>query len=466
MRTVVSITPLPLSRDSRTFKQGGTVARCGFESIVLEMGKSEFDVELAFEVRSLLQKNRFSSVPDNRSRDEFTTSHPLSLPSPTRGRGLFGSNSLTHPNSPPANVSRGTPNSRSVREIFVASCRRLLRPVKLLIGPILRRYRFIREWLKYVIPVIRHAPRADLYYLHSFRQFPAVYCLCKRHGASFIYDAHDFYPSVYDEHGFPFKSRFYGFLERLCIKKAAAVVTVSEGVAELQNRRYGCRPIVIRNCHDARFDRRPAACLREQLRLSPKAFLLVAVGRPKVGRATQEAIDAMRLLPDDVHLAFLGNGYEHYPQKLRGIELEKRVHFLRAVKPHEVVPFISDADAAPILYFAASDAYLPSLPNGFFQSVAAGLPLLYPELPEMVRIAEQYNLGIPIDPRSPQSIADAVMILRNDRDELRRYRENATRARSALSWENEETILEDLLHQLLPADGQPRAVSAALVLEE
>ena len=35
----------------------------------------------------------------------------------------------------------------------------------------------------------------------------------------------------------------------------------------------------------------------------------------------------------------------------------------------------------------------------FFQPIAAGLPVLYPELPEIRRIAEQYELGVPIDPQ-------------------------------------------------------------------
>lgn len=318
----------------------------------------------------------------------------------------------------------------------------------------LRRYRVLRECLAYVVPVLRSAPRADVYYLHSFRQFPAVFLLCKRYGAHYVYDAHDFYPSIYEEKNqyFSFKRKLYGFLERSCIKRAAAVVTVCDGVAELQRERFGCDPIVVRNLHDPRSDRRPKASLREQLHLPAQAFLLVAVGRPKAGRATQEAIEAMRLCPREVHLAFVGNGYEDYSTDVREPDIAARVHFVSAVKPQEVVPFICGADAAPILYFAADDNYRNCLPNGFFQSIAAGIPILYPDLPEIRRIAEAHRLGLPIDPRSPDSIADAVNRLWNDREEWKRLRDNVLRAGTALSWENEERIIEDLLQRVLSND--------------
>ena len=299
-----------------------------------------------------------------------------------------------------------------------------------------------------------HAPAAALYILHSPLQFPAVFLLCKRHRARFVYDAHDFYTrmlepeelTAVEEH---WKQDFYRRIETLCARHAAAVVTVNEGIAGLLREAFGRAPIILRNCHDERLDIAPATDLRSTLGLSVDDFLLVTVGQAKEGRAFQEAISALAEVPASVHLAAVGRHYESHLNAIRQLGLEDRVHLVTPVKPYEVVPFIRSADASLILYYARTPAYLYSLPNSFFQSIAAELPLLYPELPEIKKLAEEYQIGIPIDPRDPRSIQDAVRQLLDDPEKIRGFRGNLQRAKQELSWEREESVLRDLLAKLL-----------------
>ena len=79
------------------------------------------------------------------------------------------------------------------------------------------------------------------------------------------------------------RNRMRPFLNRLedrLVAEAAAVVTVSDGIAELMERTFGRRPVVIRNCHDERLDR--AACARSADSIGPD------VGR--IGSASSSAI--------------------------------------------------------------------------------------------------------------------------------------------------------------------------------
>jgi glycosyltransferase involved in cell wall biosynthesis len=270
----------------------------------------------------------------------------------------------------------------------------------------------------------------------------------------FIYDAHDFYRRIEEsEEHLPVEERWmksvYAKVESLCVRKAAAVVTVSEGVAELHREAFGCQPVIIRNCQDPRLDRSPPQTLRRLLGLSDDEFLLVTVGQAKAGQALSEAFDAMRLLPDRVHLALVGARYEQHLEEIRGKGLEGRVHPVPPVKPYEVVPFIQSADAALILYYPRSVNYAYCLPNGFFQSVTAELPLLYPELREIKRVAEQYNLGIAIDPRSAESIRSGVAELLTDQEKLLTFKRNLRAAKHELSWEKEEILLKDLISKII-----------------
>ena len=415
--TVVSVTPIRIRADSRSFKIAATIARFGYCSVVVEGERSDLDeAHLPFRLRSL----GWTLAADGIQVDA--------------AKVLLNRNLV-----------------RTIRKAWMAMRDRL--PL-FLIFPFLLRY-VQRD----IILPLYCTPKASLYYVHGLSFFPAVSLLCTRYRASLIYDAHDFYggmQSPAETSRLNFSRRwimaFYRHLESRLVDTAAAVVTVSDGVAKLEERAFGCHPIVVRNCHDARLDQEPPMNLRQVLGLSSDQFILVALGNAKKGAAIQEALDAMEELPAHVHLVFVGRYFEPIIKSIRSRHLENRVHVVPPVKPFEVVPFIRSGDASIILYYPRSADYVNSLPNRFFQPLAAELPLLYPELPEIRRIAEKYDIGIPIDPQNPRSIGNAVMKLLNDPNLVARYEKNLRVARDELSWEKEETILRNLISATLLQD--------------
>jgi glycosyltransferase involved in cell wall biosynthesis len=316
--------------------------------------------------------------------------------------------------------------------------------------------RHVRDYtLVHVFGPLRCTPKASLYYLHSFYQFPAVYLLCLWHRARFVYDAHDFYSDMHDHAALSSYWRtwvlpFEGLIERACVSRAAAVVTVNDGIAKLIKQRFGRTAVVLRNAHDPRFEKSVEATIKDVVRIGSGEFLIVCVGQFKVGMAVEEAVRAIAFLPKRYHLAFVGGGYRSCAAHLAR-EMSDRVHFLPPAEPAQVVPFIRSADAGIVLYQPLSMNLRNCLPNGFFQPVAAGLPVLYPELPEIRRIAEQYELGVPIDPRDPASIAAGACRLAEDRTLTVRLKSNIEKCRGMLSWEHEEQQLRQLLATLAGA---------------
>jgi glycosyltransferase involved in cell wall biosynthesis len=315
--------------------------------------------------------------------------------------------------------------------------------------------RYVYDHLvRYGLQTFLATPKASLYYLHAFNQFPAIYLRSRFHQAPYVYDAHDFYMGIEDGRGCGWLDRrlrlpWERWLEAACIRHAAAVITVSEGVAALQGRAFGCRAAVIRNCEDRRLQRAPSRRLRETTAVEPTDFLFVVVGHAKPGQAIPQLLEAMKGTPARVHVALVGMGYERFAEQIRALDLEMRVHLVPPVRPFEVVSFIEGADASLVLYYARSTNYEYCLPNGFFQAIAAGLPLLYPELREVAKLATAFRLGIPIDPRSPASIAEGMLTFLRRPDWVSAYRRNAERARDTLSWEREEEVLRGLLARTL-----------------
>ncbi len=418
MQTVVSITPTKVEADSRTFKQATSMKRFGFCSIVVEGEASQIDsVDLPFELRTI------SDIPPQ-------SSHALSY---------SGFENTMH-----GIYIRVKTVFRKLHEILPSPVRELLEFVLFI------KYYFNRFFL---LP-IRFIPRASLYYMHSPVFIPAVYCLSKRYNVPIIYDAHDFYTGIEkSSERSRFERRwidpFYEKIEKFCMSRAEAVVTTSEGFAMLQEQAFGIRSIVIRNCQDSRLEKSPRQHLRQLVGLSLNDFLLVTIGQAKKGMAVREVFEALLQLPSWVHLALVGRNQDQYLEDIGSSGMEKRIHVVQPVKPFEVISFVKSADASLIPYYARSLNYENFLPNGFFQSIGAELPILYPELREIRKLAEAYELGIPIDPLDPGSIVKAVRKLIDDPGLRLRYRENVRRAREDLSWEKEEIVLQDLILKVL-----------------
>ncbi len=410
MRVVASVTPLAVERDSRTFRQAATVARLGYRSVVIEGGASRLDrADLPFELRSLGGRDAAS------------------------GPGAVG-------------PGRGLPT-----EGLTGKLARRLRQFLARVPGV--GYAVDHVYL-YGLRTFLATPKAALYYLHAFNQFPAIRLRCRIHGSRYIYDAHDFYSGIEEARDLGWTDRMFRlpwerWLERRCVRQAAAVVTVSEGVGALQHLAFGCQPVVVRNCEDRRLQRVPCRALREEAGVNPTDFLFVVVGHAKRGQAIPELLEALTATPANVHVALVGLGYGQFAAPIRARGLEARVHLIPPVKPFEVVPFIADADASLLLYYPRSANYLHCLPNGFFQAIAAGLPFLYPDLPEVQKIAREHDLGMLIDPLSPASITDGIVAFVQQPERVSAYRRNAERAREILSWEHEERALAAVLDQAL-----------------
>ncbi|MBV8890348.1 MAG: glycosyltransferase [Alphaproteobacteria bacterium] len=402
----VSLTPLPLEADSRAFRIATTLAEAGFRSIVVEGRASErrfWDASL--EVRALA-----ASRPDVKVRHAAMDG---------LREGRLG---------------------RSGEEALYVGFR-------------------VREWARRrrARPQI---PAAELYYLHSFELHRAVAPLAASCGARLVYDAHDFYRGILPPERQPSFDRrwlrpFLDGLEDRLVAAADAVITVSDGVAALMERTFGRRPAVIRNAHDERLDRPVARDLRASLGLAPTDRLCVVVGNCKPGMTIRAAADAFSLLPEHFHLAFVGRGYEGEAAWLASHPAAARVHFGLVVAPNEVVPYIRSADLGLVLYQPCSENYRYALPNGFFQVLAAGLPIVRGRLPEIESLLGERRIGICIDRLEPTALAAAI----EQTAMAGGWRGAAARLAGELSWQNEAVRLRRLIEGLFPAAPGSRAVA-------
>jgi glycosyltransferase involved in cell wall biosynthesis len=404
-RVAVSLTPVSLDADSRAFRIAGSLADAGFRSVVVE-GRASSDRFWgeAIEVRSIGGRNAVSAVPAR-----STTPYRRALGALRGGRlGPLGEQALY-------------------------------------LG--FRGY----DWWQHCRRPSQLLPAAELYYVHSFELYRAVAPLAARFEACVIYDAHDFYRGIepiecqrsFDRHCLrPFLDR----LEDRVVDSADAVVTVSEGVADLMERGFGRRATVIRNCHDERRDRAVVPPLRRVFGLSAENQLCVVVGNYKPGMAVSVAADALGLLPERFHLAFLGRGYEAMAAKLRSHPAGNRLHFGHFAAPDAIVPSIRSADIGLVIYDVYSENYRCALPNGFFQILAAGLPIVRAPLPEIEATIGHHPVGVCLARLDAAALAQAIARCADDTKTLRA---NAAALAHELRWETEAARLRRLVDSLI-----------------
>jgi glycosyltransferase involved in cell wall biosynthesis len=408
----VSLTPVSLDADGRAFRIAGSLADAGFHSVVVEGRRSSDrywgDV---LEVRSV-------------ARPSWLSAAPMATESPFR-------RSLTA-------LRDGRLGSAGERVMYLG----------------FRGY----DWWKHCREPGRLLPQADLYYVHSFEMYRPVAALAARFGARVIYDAHDFYRGIAPperQRSFD-RNRLRPFLDRLedrLVAMADAVVTVSEGVAQLMERTFGRGIVVIRNCHDERWDRAGVPPLRTDLGLSAEDRLCVVVGNCKPGMAVSVAADALALLPEQFHLVFLGRGYEAVAAKLLDHPAAPRLHLGRFVAPDAIVPVIRSADMGLMLYEPYSENYRCALPNGFFQIIAAGLPIVRAPLPEIEATIGRRPVGVCLDRLDAAGLAQAITYCADDAKALGA---NAVALAQQLRWETEAARLHRLIDSMV---AQPMRAS-------
>jgi glycosyltransferase involved in cell wall biosynthesis len=397
---IVSVTPTAVGRDSRTFRHAASIARLGYESIVFEGMPSQQGAALRFQLLSFEEHhlNR-TGVLDR-----------------LRGFLLMGMLELTR---------------------LILGRRPAINPVA-----------YVRAaWMTW-----HQLPAADLYYLHAPHQFLAVALKSWRLGSRFIYDAHDAYhlPELFSSRRDRILTRVFARIERRCVRSAAVFSTATPRLARILEQRYGRTPTAVLNMSDPRLDEPVDRDLRQVAGIAPESFLVVIVGNHKPFSAFSGVLEALAALPNDVHLAVVGAGWDEKWNEVEERDLAERVHVLPPVRPPQVTRFIDCADVSLIEYRTLPEID-HAIPNRFFHSIAAGLPLLYSSLTGVREVAERYRVGLEIDLVNPDSVAATITRLRREPGLLDGLRANVDRARSELSWDREEPKISAMIESALAA---------------
>jgi glycosyltransferase involved in cell wall biosynthesis len=242
-------------------------------------------------------------------------------------------------------------------------------------------------------------------------------------GARLVYDSHELATGV------PYRDRLWAWLvgtvERLLIGRAEGVITVSDGIAERLRERYGLAelPAVVRNLPDPEetdpgFE---APDLRADLGVPAGAPLVLHLGAVARDRGGETLVRAVARVPE-AHLFFLGADDSGFVAGLdevaRAEGIAERVHFRPSVPVEQIRAHVRQASAGVTLLEDTCDNHRLALPNKLFEYLAAEVPVVASDLPEIRRALTGRPATALVDPADPASVAAGIEAALRDEAEV------------------------------------------------
>lgn len=299
----------------------------------------------------------------------------------------------------------------------------------------------------FLATALRYSPR--VFVAHDLPMLPVAALAARACGARLVYDSHE----LYSEQEFSDHERHkWAEIEARHIGACDVVVTVNPSIAAELKRRYALSGVqVIYNAE--RTSEAPAASrrLHEVFGLSVDKKIVLMQGGLSAGRNLEVLVDAMRYVQNpSVVLVVLGDGLlSHRLQKLAQQKgLLGRVYFHAAVPQNALLELTAAADAGVIPYQATCLNNFYCTPNKLFEFIAAGLPILGTDLPEIRKLVQEQKIGLVGDTGSSRNLASLMDDFFSDEQRFASWKARVVMARELICWEQEEKKLVEIYEAL------------------
>ncbi|MFI7577261.1 glycosyltransferase family 4 protein [Micromonospora sp. NPDC049497] len=318
--------------------------------------------------------------------------------------------------------------------------------------------------------------RPDLIHANDFRML-GVAARAKIRAAAqgreikVVWDAHEFLPGLKPWQDNARWLPAHRAHEREYAPYADAVMTVSDGLAELLRREHhlATMPDVVLNAPAALTEDldpdAPAPDLRALCGIGPDVPLLVYSGAAARQRGLDVMVDALPQLPG-VHVALVVNKPEGpyvsgVLARARKLGVADRVHALPYVAHWQVVPFLAAADAGviPIHHWPNHEI---ALITKFFEYSHARLPLVVSDVKTMAGTVRDTGQGEVFRAEDVDDYLRAVRAVLADPGRYRAAYDRPGLLRS-WTWEAQAEVLDGVYRRLLPgpaADPAPADAAA------
>lgn len=270
-----------------------------------------------------------------------------------------------------------------------------------------------------LVRAARREGRFDIVHANDLDTLPAGWLIARRLGARLVYDAHELY-TMQEPDPPQLHRAATGLLERLLARRADAVVTVADPIADELQALLGLshRPLVVLNC--------PATSDVEQPELREGSLRVVYQGAMGPGRPLADIFSAAEGLEGvSITLRVARSDSSALEQEIQARGLGGTVEVVEPVPPDRLVEALAGFDAGLIINRPSTRNDELVMPNKLFEYLMAGLAVVAPRLPSLSPVVAE--TGVLFEPARPESLRSALRELAADRGRLAELRRSAWR---------------------------------------
>ena len=263
------------------------------------------------------------------------------------------------------------------------------------------------------------------------------FLVSKLKGVSLIYDSHEFFTGLPEIQHRPFVKWVWKSIERSVFPHLKHVMTVSEPIAELYEKMYNIRPLVVRNFSKSSALVTPFT--REDLNINPDDLLVIIQGTGiNIDKGAEELVEAVNI-SSGVSLLVVGSGdvLPELKEQVRNLNLENKIRFIPSVPWEILMKYTKASDVGVCLEKATNLNYRFSLANKLFDYISAGKPIIASDLPEVRKFIQTYTFGLIIQKVTPVAISREFKKLKENPELLSELKINAAIASESINWKTE-----------------------------
>jgi glycosyltransferase involved in cell wall biosynthesis len=276
---------------------------------------------------------------------------------------------------------------------------------------------------------------------HDLPMLPIAVSVSLRCGAKLVYDSHE----LYCEQEFSRRERRrWTEIESKYIGNCDAVITINPSIAGELEKRYGIRDVkVLYNAERAGDPPINRRLFHKVYGLSPETKVVLFQGGLIAGRNLDVLVRAMKSVRNPlVDLVVMGEGNLGSSLKKTAdrLGLSGRVHFHPGVPQEDLLAFSACADAGVIPYQPNCLNNYYCTPNKLFEFIAAGVPILASDLPEIRNFLIPNRIGLVGDMSTPDTAACVIDDFFSDPGRLQGWKDQIMQVRQGIYWEDGKIV--------------------------
>jgi glycosyltransferase involved in cell wall biosynthesis len=354
--------------------------------------------------------------------------------------------------------------AQGYRVLLIGTCNRQSAPLKPRDYQTDRiRMRFRRSFLFYAEFNFRlflklSRTHGDIYLGNDLDTMPATTVAARLKKKPLVYDSHEYFLGMAGMERKPLRRSVWKFIERRIFSGLHYMYTVSDSIRTLYRKNYHRNLWLVRNLPYKNpgspatepEDLERIALIDQKIPAHKKLLILQGAGINE-SRGAEELVYSMSFLdPGEFHLLIIGGGDVF--GKLEKLMHENRLEGKITLIPKVPFPVLSHFTRKAQLGISIDKPSVPnhrySLPNKLFEYLHAGVPVLASRLVEQEKIINHYEVGDFIDDHQPEHIAKKIKEIFADPEKLNRWKQNTSRVREELNWENESKIIAEIFKQV------------------